>query len=233
MLNFDDDRVAAFARGRLEQVVFYGTRAGADVRAEAIEELGTEGVRFDVFAGEEHAEVRLRLLGRHNVLNALAAIATGLASGMGLEGCARALDELRAAEKRGEVLEWRGARMVNDCYNSNPRALDSMVEALMAIRGERHIVVAGEMLELGQEAEALHAACGSSDGEAWCDLVVGVRGMARALVEAAGERGLRRSMWRPGGGRRLDAGECAGRGCGVAEGVARGSAGARAGGSGR
>ncbi len=189
VLNFDDDRVAAFARGRVEQVVFYGTRKGADVRAESVKDMGAEGVQFTALAGEESAEVRLHLLGRHNVLNALAAIATGLRSGMSLEECARALDGLRPADKRGEVLTWRGARLVNDCYNSNPRALDSMVEALMAIKGERHIVVAGEMLELGPEAEALHAACGTRMARMGADVVVGVRGMAEVLVRAAGAGG--------------------------------------------
>jgi len=185
VLNFDDDRVAAFARGRAEQVVFYGTHKGADVRAENVEEMGAEGVQFDVSAGGERAEVRLHLLGRHNVLNALAAIATGLRSGMGLEECARTLDEMRSADKRGAVLTWRGARLVNDCYNSNPRALDSMVDALMAIEGARHIVIAGEMLELGPGGEGLHAGCGLRMAERGVDVVVGVRGLAAALVDAA------------------------------------------------
>ncbi len=185
VLNFDDDRVAAFARGRTENVVFYGTRKGADVRAEGVEDLGAEGVRFDVIAGENRAEVRLRMLGRHNVLNALAAIATGLRSGVSLAECARALGELRPADKRGEVLEWRGARLVNDCYNSNPGALDSMVDALTAMEAGRHVVVAGEMLELGPEAAALHAACGARMPRRGIDVVVGVRGLALALVDAA------------------------------------------------
>ena len=189
-LNFDDDRVAAFARGRAEKAVFYGTRQGADVRAENIQDGGQEGLRFDVVAEGERVEVLLRLLGRHNVMNALAAIAVGLRSGISLQDCARALAELRASEKRGEVLVWRGARIVNDCYNSNPRALDSMVDALMAIKAERHLVVAGEMLELGSEGEALHAACGNRMARSGVDVVVGVRGLASALVRSAKAGGV-------------------------------------------
>jgi len=191
VLNFDDDRVAAFARERMDQVVFYGTRKGADVRAEAVTEMGTEGMRFSVIADGACAEVRLRLLGQHNVMNALAAIATGLRSGLTLEECARGLAELRPADKRGEVLEWRGARLVNDCYNSNPRALDAMVEALLAINATRHIVVAGEMLELGVEGEAMHAACGARMADRGVSVVIGVRGLARPLVEAARAGGVK------------------------------------------
>ena len=190
VLNFDDDQVAAFARGRAEQVVFYGTRKGTDVRAEAIAEMGAEGVGFDVIWREERATVRMHLLGRHNVLNALAAIAVGVRSGIGLGACARALEDLRPVDKRGAVVEWRGARLVNDCYNSNPRALDSMVDAFMGIPGQRHIVVAGEMLELGSEGELLHRVCGARMAERGVDVVVGVRGMAAEVVSAARNLGV-------------------------------------------
>jgi len=190
VLNFDDDRVAAMARGRGDAVMFYGTAGEPDVLGSEVKEMGGEGVRFRVQAGEESAEVQLRLLGRHNVLNALAAIATGIGSGIALADCSAALSEMRAGDKRGEVLRWRGARIVNDCYNSNPRALDAMVDALMAMNAKRHIVIAGEMLELGAEARALHAACGARMAQRGVDAVIGVRGEAEALADAARAKGV-------------------------------------------
>src|SRR6266851_2231472 len=190
VLNFDDNYVASFGRGLGRRAVFYGLGEGAEVRAVHVAEVGADGLVFTVEAHGERASVQLRMLGRHNVSNALAAIAVGLRSGMGLEECAAAVGEMRAGDKRGEVLEWRGAMLINDCYNSNPRALDAMVDALMAMPGERHIVVAGEMLELGLEAEALHAACGRRMVERGVGMVVGVRGVAEALVRAAREGGV-------------------------------------------
>src|SRR6185312_7485937 len=102
-------------------------------------------------------------------------IAVGLRSGIPLEECAAALGRMQAGDKRGEIVEWRGATIINDSYNSNPRALDAMVDALMAMPAERHIVVAGEMLELGPEAEGLHAECGTRMAERGVSLLVGVR----------------------------------------------------------
>jgi UDP-N-acetylmuramoyl-tripeptide--D-alanyl-D-alanine ligase len=189
VLNKDDEYVKEFGRGMGDRAVFYGTQHGAHVRAEAIEEAGVNGMRFDVVADGERAHVQLRLLGRHNVLNALAAIAVGLRSGMTLQECAAAAGELTPSDKRGEIITWRGATLINDCYNSNPRALDAMVDALMAMPGERHIVIAGEMLELGSESEALHAACGRRMTERSVSAIVGVRGAAEALVAAAQEHG--------------------------------------------
>jgi len=190
VLNFDDNYVASFGRGMGDRAVFYGLGEGAEVRALHVAEAGAEGVVFTVEAQGERASVQLRMLGRHNVSNALAAIAVGLRSGMSLEECAAAVGELRAGDKRGEVIAWRGATIINDCYNSNPRALDAMVDALMAMPGERHIVVAGEMLELGPEGEALHAACGRRMAERGVTALVGVRGLAKAMVEAAQAAGV-------------------------------------------
>ena len=190
VLNFDDPYVASFGRGLGGRAMFYGMGEGADVRAVRIAETGLEGVAFTVAAGDARAEVQLKLLGRHNVLNALAAIAVGLRSGMTLEECAAEIGKLRAGDKRGEVIHFRGATLINDCYNSNPRALDAMVDALMAMSGERRVVVAGEMLELGSEAEALHAACGRRMAERGVDVVLGVRGDAEALAAAAFAEGV-------------------------------------------
>jgi UDP-N-acetylmuramoyl-tripeptide--D-alanyl-D-alanine ligase len=108
---------------------------------------------------------------------------------MSLQDSAAALRKLEPGDKRGEVLTWYGATLINDCYNSNPRALDAMVDALMAMPGKRHIVVAGEMLELGPEADTLHAACGNKMAYRHVSVVIGVRGHAAALVEAASRAG--------------------------------------------
>lgn len=189
-LNCDDEHVAWFGAGMGERAVLYGTGGCAEVRAVKIAEMGAEGVDFTVTAYGEQASVHLTLLGRHNVHNALAAIAVGLRSGVPLAECAATLGELRAGDKRGEVSAWRGANLINDCYNSNPRALNAMVDALMAMpvaAGARHIVVAGEMLELGPSGEELHRECGQYMAQRGADVVIGVRGLAASLVDGAAQ----------------------------------------------
>jgi UDP-N-acetylmuramoyl-tripeptide--D-alanyl-D-alanine ligase len=166
-----------------ERAVLYGMGEDCAVRAVEIEELGLNGTRFTVVAGVERVAMVLRLPGRHNVLNALAAVAVGVWSGVDLrEGCG-ALERMRPTEKRGNVLVWRGAEIVNDTYNSNPRALEAMVEALRKTEAKRRIVVAGEMLELGPRGGGMHWVSGEAmEG---MDVVVGVRGLAKELVEGA------------------------------------------------
>jgi len=191
ILNADDEYVKEFGRGMGDCAVFYGTGEAAQVRAERIKETGLHGVRFDAVVAGEREPVQLKLLGRHNVLNALAAIAVGLRSGLSLKDCAAAVAELEPGDKRGQMLEWHGATLINDSYNSNPRALDAMVDALMATPGSRHIVIAGEMLELGSESPGLHAASGGRMAKRGVSEVIGVRGAAEALVDAARRQGTK------------------------------------------
>ena len=193
VLNCDDERVARFGEGMGDRAIFYGAGECAHVRAVGIAEIGAEGVVFTVTVYGERASVQLHMLGRHNVHNALAAVAVGLRGGMSLAECAVALGELRPGDKRGEISEWRGATVINDSYNSNPRALDAMVDALLAMpvaNGARHVVVAGEMLELGPEGDTLHKACGRRMAAGGVDVVVGVRGLAKGLVEGAAQGGV-------------------------------------------
>ncbi|HEY1810184.1 MAG TPA: UDP-N-acetylmuramoyl-tripeptide--D-alanyl-D-alanine ligase [Acidobacteriaceae bacterium] len=184
-LNCDDPYVSQFGRDFQGKAIYYGRGACGDPRAESVEVLGAAGLRIQVRADTHHATLHLHLPGAHNAANAMAALAVGLEAGIPLAGACAALEQLRPEDKRGQTIEWHGATILNDAYNSNPEALKSMIATLSGMPAERHILVAGEMLELGREAEDLHAACGTAAAQAGIDVVVGVRGLARAIVEAA------------------------------------------------
>lgn len=189
VLNADDEYVSQFGRDFKGKIVCYGTRAGADVRAENLQARGAEGSEFDVVVAGAHEPARLPLVGEHNVLNALAAVAVGLARGLKLHEAVGALATLAPAEKRGEVLQLGNITIINDCYNSNPKALDAMVDALAGMKAARRIVVAGEMLELGSAGDELHRASGQHIGDKNIDVLLGVRGLAQAMVEGAKQAG--------------------------------------------
>jgi UDP-N-acetylmuramoyl-tripeptide--D-alanyl-D-alanine ligase len=116
---------------------------------------------------------------------AMAGLAVALEAGVTLAAAIAALATLTAGDKRGEVLELGGASILNDSYNSNPEALRSMIKTLAGRLARRRILVAGEMLELGEHGPALHTACGHAAAEAGLDLVVGVQGNAKHLAAAA------------------------------------------------
>ena len=185
VLNADDAYVSEFGRDFHGKVVTFGLQKPADIRAEDIEALRPVGSAFDLVSDGDRVRATLPLLGEHSIYNALAAIAVGMQYGVTLQEAAESLASLSASDKRGEVLEYGGATIINDCYNSNPKALDSMVRSLAQMPAQRRIVVAGEMLELGPSGEAMHRDCGQLMGTYGVDLVLGIRGLARFIVEGA------------------------------------------------
>ena len=191
VLNADDEYVSQFGRDFHGKVVMFGVHKSADVRAENIESRGPEGSAFDIVVEGERVRALLPLLGEHNIYNALAGLAVGLEYGVPLATAAESLATLSAGDKRGQILNIGGATVINDCYNSNPKALDSMVRSLAQIPAQRRIVVAGEMLELGPAGEAMHREAGERMAQNRIDVLLGVRGLAQAMVEGAKNAGVR------------------------------------------
>src|SRR5947209_8330878 len=185
VLNADDDYVCQFGRDFKGKVVTFGIRRAADISAQKIKLNGAEGSQFELVAGSVREAVSFPLVGEHNIYNALGAAAAAIERGITPSQAAFALSGIRPPEKRGQVLEIGGATIINDCYNSNPRALEAMIDTLASMKADRHILVAGEMLELGPTAEALHRQCGIHAAEKKIDVVIGVRGLAKALAEGA------------------------------------------------
>jgi UDP-N-acetylmuramoyl-tripeptide--D-alanyl-D-alanine ligase len=198
VLNADDEYVSQFGRDFKGKVVLYGFKSSADVRAENVEVLGAEGTRFTFVTPEIRQEMQSPLLGKHNLYNVLAASAIVLEHGITPSEIAEALPLLQPADKRGQVVQLGNISVLYDCYNSSPRALMAAVEALVAMPARRRIVVAGEMLELGETGEQLHRDSGdaiarigfASEGRK-VEFLLGVRGLAKPMVEAAHEAGLK------------------------------------------
>ncbi len=190
VLNADDPYVSQFGRDFHGKVVMYGIHKPADICAENVQQLGSRGSRFDILINGLRENVTIPLVGEHNVLNALAAVAVALEQGISPSDALAALATMSPVEKRGEILEIAGATVINDCYNSNPKALQSMVDALVAMPAQRHVVVAGEMLELGPTGADLHRECGRYMANGGVNRLIGVRGLAEAMVEGARQAGI-------------------------------------------
>ncbi|MDX2033025.1 MAG: UDP-N-acetylmuramoyl-tripeptide--D-alanyl-D-alanine ligase [Blastocatellia bacterium] len=190
VLNADDPRVIAMRARRDDiAVLSFGIDAPADVTASdivAADDLSATSFRLRTPDGE--AETRLPLIGRHNVQNALAAAAVAAGFGMSGERIAERLGEAAPSRMRGELLRFsNGVTVIDDSYNSNPQALLESVRAMpRSGHFSRRIVVAGEMLELGELGAEYHRQCGREIAAMGVERLIGVRGLAREMVEAAG-----------------------------------------------
>jgi UDP-N-acetylmuramoyl-tripeptide--D-alanyl-D-alanine ligase len=191
VLNGDDARVREFRRVHAGRSVTFGYSEGADVRAEALSE-GAEGSRFRALG----VEFETGLPGRHAVMNLLAALAVAREFGIAPERLRDAVRGFTVGRMRGEHTTHRGIAIWNDCYNANPEAMQSMIDVLRETPAGRRIAVLGEMLELGHAAVDLHRKVGRYAAEHGVDLLIGVRGQAREMVDAAIDAGLPESAAR-------------------------------------
>ena len=191
VLNADDPRVLSMAGDTAARVLTFGTGLDADVHLASPVAEDTATVGFTLEHGGQRAAVTLALVGRHNVTNALAAAATGIALGLPLDAIARGLGAARAVKGRCVWREARGVRILDDTYNANPVSVRAALETVTVRRGPgRLVVVLGDMLELGALADDAHREVGRLVAAVGVDELVGVGPRARLAVEAARAAGL-------------------------------------------
>ena len=184
VLNADDALVSKFGAAHRGRTVTYGLSDSAEIRARNVA-AGERGFCFEV----DGVRFESPLPGRHNLLNLLAGIAVAGIFGIQPQQLTEVVKGLTPGAMRGERFVHAGIVILNDCYNSNPDAARAMIDVLRDSAGKRRIAVLGEMLELGRWSEPLHREVGSYVAGSGIDLLIGIRGEARHLVDAAKEAG--------------------------------------------
>lgn len=193
VLNADDELVMQMKSKTDGPVLTFGVENEADVMAREVNMTRFGSIQFRLQTPDGEAAARLPMTGGHNLMNALAASAVATVLKIKPELIADALSSAKPPKMRGEVLEFAaGFTVVDDSYNSNPRSLISMVRTVAEAREKvkRRFVIAGEMMELGPEAPAMHREVGQEIAEFGVDLLWGVRGLGTEIVAGAQEAGL-------------------------------------------
>lgn len=192
ILNGDNAYVAAMKDKAADgvKVLTFGMEHPADIHGENIRT--EEGMtKFEtVYEGERH-EYHLPMMGRHNVYNALAAIAAGYALGLSSEEIHNGLLHSEAAKMRFEVQQKNGMKIVNDAYNASPMSMTAAINTLSEIAEGRKIAVMGDMLELGAAASEAHHRVGTELAEKGFAAVVTCGDMGAKIAAGAEEGGIR------------------------------------------
>lgn len=156
IVNGDDEFLARMRNTRFP-VVRFGFNAANDFRATS---LSIERDRIS-FLLDGKSRYELRLIGSHNVYNALAAIAVGSSFGISEKVMKKALLRHRPSHLRLNLTNIKGVDVINDSYNSNPLSMRFALEALKIYPARERWVVSGDMLELGKKAKHFHETLGS------------------------------------------------------------------------
>jgi UDP-N-acetylmuramoyl-tripeptide--D-alanyl-D-alanine ligase len=190
--NADDDHVMRHAENFAGRVWTFGVERPADIRALAVRDRGIDGTAAFVRTPIGEAELQIRLPGTANLSNVLAATAVAIRFDVPLSDIVETAAALKPVPRRGEIVRAGRVTIVDDSYNSNPKAL-SRALAMVASehRYRRRVAVIGEMLELGKASEALHRTMGEEVAQAKIDELLAVGGTAaRALAQGAISAGV-------------------------------------------
>ncbi|HAS52913.1 MAG TPA: UDP-N-acetylmuramoyl-tripeptide--D-alanyl-D-alanine ligase, partial [Nitrospiraceae bacterium] len=190
VLNADDPYFGALRAKFSGPAISFGIEQQADVSAADISQ-GKDYIDFTLRARDNSVPVRLRLVGRHNIYNALAAAAAAIAAEVMIDAVKDGLEAFVPRAMRSELKTIKGRVMLEDCYNANPRSMDAALETLVTLRhGRMTIAVLGDMLELGDAAVEAHRAIGRKAAALGVDLVISVGTLSSHIAEGARAGGM-------------------------------------------
>ncbi len=156
-VNYDDKYVRAIARETSQDTVPFGRHRDAYVRATHVKNNGEQGMTFTLHVGKERLRINLKIIGEHNVANSLAAVAISHAAGLSIEQIVKGLQSFEPYDKRMQLENIGGMKIVNDCYNANPSSMMAAFDAVQAMKGKhKSIAILGDMLELGDASGKAH-----------------------------------------------------------------------------
>jgi UDP-N-acetylmuramoyl-tripeptide--D-alanyl-D-alanine ligase len=193
ILNWDDLHTREMIGRAPSYVVSFGTWPDADVYAGDIRTSGYT-LSFRIFGRKR---ISMRLIGVHNVHNALAAASVAMWLGAEPFDVCERLTKFRPAPMRMAVEEIGRIRLINDAYNANPRSMAAALHEMSYRGGGRRIAVLGDMHELGHEADAFHAEIGERVARSRIDVLWAIGPLSEATARAARDAGLRSVHWSP------------------------------------
>ena len=191
VLNGDDPFVQEIGRAWKGRRLTFGFSPGCDIRAARVQISGTIGMSFELQLEGKSRRVLFPFFYEEYLSNLLAAVGVGLAMSVPFEAMVEQIPRLAPVTGRGRLIGLRrGIRLIDDSYNSSPKALEAALRGLASFPAKRRIAVLGDMLELGPAAEEFHREAGREVARNGWDLLLAVGPLARGIAEGAMAAGL-------------------------------------------
>jgi UDP-N-acetylmuramoyl-tripeptide--D-alanyl-D-alanine ligase len=191
VLNGDDPFVEQIAQEWKGRKLYFGLSQGCDIRAENVQRMGYDGFKFDVISGKEKRRIRFPFFSETYIYNLLAALGVARVLSLPLDKLEEAIQGLRPYAHRGILLRLtKSIVVIDDSYNSNPRALEAALRSFAALPARRRVAVLGDMLELGDSAALFHEEAGGWAAKTGWDLLITVGPLGRYTAEGARDAGM-------------------------------------------
>lgn len=183
ILNGDDDMLAVTKGKPGVRTVYYGTGENCDFRADKIV-LKDGKAEFTAVHGDERQRVTLNVMGRHNVMNAMAAIAVCAECGMTMEEAAKGLLSFTGFKNRQQIVDGTRLTILDDSYNASPASMKAALDVFRTLKpGHRHVAVLADMKELGDGVLGYHREVGEYAAGTGVDLVVTLGEACHSLAD--------------------------------------------------
>jgi UDP-N-acetylmuramoyl-tripeptide--D-alanyl-D-alanine ligase len=161
LLRGDNEIIRRVSNKAKCRIVYYGLSEACHYYPVDIVELGAKGSRFSVIIDDRKEEFNIAVPGKHQVENAMAAVALALELGISSDKIRQGLLNAKMSPMRMEVLSQNGITIINDAYNASPKSVKAALDLLNQLPGERKIAVLGDMLELGDYSIDAHREIGA------------------------------------------------------------------------
>ena len=192
ILNGDDDKLSTIRQVGDKEPVFYGMEEKMEYREDAkksvyatgVENLGLYGMQARIHTPEGERDVRIPIPGEHNVYNALAATAVGLSLGLSLDQISSGILKAKTIGGRTNLLNTGSMTVIDDCYNANPVSMKASLDVLRDAKA-RKVAILGDMGELGENEEQMHAEVGDHAAKNKIDLLICTGKISSHMAEAA------------------------------------------------
>ena len=188
VVNGEDDQLITIKEVHGKAPIRFGLHPGFDVWGDDIRNKGLFGSEVRIHTRMGDFEVQVPLPGQHMVMNALAATAVGLQLGLTTEQIRDGIGKVTSTTGRSNIIKTDRYTLIDDCYNANPVSMCAAIDLLMQAEG-RKVAVLGDMFELGENAEAMHAKVGTYAADAGVDVLICGGSLCANMAKAAEEAG--------------------------------------------
>lgn len=193
VINRDDRFLSQLNNNKKFKTITFGFNREAEFSAQIIRQAEE---KTQILVNKKY-QITLNTLGRHNVYNALASIATARSFGISYREIKDALASFKAPAMRMQILNLNEIKIINDCYNSNPSSLRWALQFLRDYATEgKKILVCGDMLELGRRAEKLHSDIGKRIARGKLDFLITVGPLSKNIASGAYSAGMSKRLIR-------------------------------------